>query len=218
MQTERREEEETQDEEEVEEGQEPNMICKPCRPSQEEVDKHNETHIPFRSWCEICVKARGVEAAHKLQEKGPRDTPRVRIDYRYFKEGYITGVEESGTGRPILGIKDDESKWLAAHQVERKGDYAYAVVALLREIEKILGYKRIILSSDQEGSILNLQRKVKALAKIDIIMEETPVGDHQSAGSIESGIRLIQAYSRTYRLALETRLQAEIPEDHKIMP
>ena len=26
----------------------------PRRPSQDEVDEHEKTHIPFRSWCSVC--------------------------------------------------------------------------------------------------------------------------------------------------------------------
>ena len=38
------------------EGQE--AYVPPCgvRPTIVEVDRHNATHIPFRSWCPICVK------------------------------------------------------------------------------------------------------------------------------------------------------------------
>ena len=35
------------------------------RPSPEEVEKHNATHIPFRSWCSHCVKGKGVKAPHR---------------------------------------------------------------------------------------------------------------------------------------------------------
>ena len=40
------------------------------RPSQAEVDKHNETHIPFRNWCEICVRGRAEN--YPAQEIGKR--------------------------------------------------------------------------------------------------------------------------------------------------
>ena len=38
---------------ESEEAAEPKVITKPCRPSMAEVEAHNATHIPFRSWSEI---------------------------------------------------------------------------------------------------------------------------------------------------------------------
>ena len=29
------------------------VACAPCMPTQEEVDLHNTTHYPFRSWCKF---------------------------------------------------------------------------------------------------------------------------------------------------------------------
>ena len=41
-------------------------------PSQEEVDKHNLTHLPFRNWCPRCMKGRGKKAPHRWSEGGRR--------------------------------------------------------------------------------------------------------------------------------------------------
>ena len=35
------------------------------RPSDEEVEMHNLTHLPFQPWCEHCVATRGKEDPHK---------------------------------------------------------------------------------------------------------------------------------------------------------
>ena len=49
------------------------VICQPCGeapiviakdpgcPTREEVERHNVTHLPYRSWCPVCVQARGKE-------------------------------------------------------------------------------------------------------------------------------------------------------------
>ena len=87
------------------------------------------------------------------------------IDYGYLKEGYISEERGHGTGKPILVVKDGKSKWLAAHMVPKKGSDPFAITVLLREIEKVMGYKRIVLKSDQEPAILDLKNKVKKLAK-----------------------------------------------------
>ena len=59
---------------EGEEAIDSRVLCKPCRPSAAEVDNHNTTHIPFRSWCEICVRGRAQDAGHKT---GPKDVSGV---------------------------------------------------------------------------------------------------------------------------------------------
>ena len=33
----------------------------PCRPNSVEVAKHDKTHLPYRSWCLVCVRAKGKE-------------------------------------------------------------------------------------------------------------------------------------------------------------
>ena len=38
-------------------------------PEQDEIDEHNTTHLPFRSWCPHCVQGRGVSAAHRKRVK-----------------------------------------------------------------------------------------------------------------------------------------------------
>ena len=49
-------------------------------------------------------------------------------------------------------------------------------------------------------------------------MEETPVGDSKSAGSMENWSKQVQGLIRTYILAVEARLGASVPEDHPIIP
>lgn len=88
---------------------------------------------------------------------------------------------------------------------------------MARELEKIVGYKRVMLKSDQEPAILDLKNKLKKVVKIDLVMEETLVGDSQSGGMFENAVKRMQGNARTYKLAVEQRLGLHIPEDHPIM-
>ena len=54
---------------ESEEAAEPRVITKPCRPSAAEVEAHNVTHIPFRNWCEVCVRGRAQDMGHVSKPK-----------------------------------------------------------------------------------------------------------------------------------------------------
>ena len=54
-------------------------------PTDKEVKEHNVTHFPHRSWCPVCVKARGKEEAHKkVRKQGEVST--VSMDYKSFSE------------------------------------------------------------------------------------------------------------------------------------
>ena len=46
------------------EGQDAKVGCVPCMPTQEEVDVHNATHVPFRSWCPFCVAGKAKANPH----------------------------------------------------------------------------------------------------------------------------------------------------------
>ena len=57
----------------------------PRLPTPDEVEQHNRTHIPFRSWCKWCVAGRGRGAQHR---KAPESSvPIVGIDYFYITSG-----------------------------------------------------------------------------------------------------------------------------------
>ena len=52
-----------------EEGQEEEAetaipMAMPCKPTQEEIDNHNLSHLPFRSWCKHCVMGRAQSTPH----------------------------------------------------------------------------------------------------------------------------------------------------------
>ena len=36
----------------------------PGKPTEEEIERHNKTHVPARPWCPVCVEAKGIEDPH----------------------------------------------------------------------------------------------------------------------------------------------------------
>ena len=45
-------------------SREARKFAHPLRPSQQEVDAHELTHLPFRNWCRHCMKGRNTEMPH----------------------------------------------------------------------------------------------------------------------------------------------------------
>ena len=66
------------DEEREEEHQKARAMASPDLPSTRAVQYHNLTHIPFRSWCNHCLRERGRRSAHKRRpnEEKERTTER----------------------------------------------------------------------------------------------------------------------------------------------
>ena len=56
-----------------EEAELPKKVTIDVRPSKEEVELHNKTHLPYRSWCPHCVrgKARGRAQRRKKIRSAP---------------------------------------------------------------------------------------------------------------------------------------------------
>ena len=40
------------------------VMKSPGCPTKEEVERHYTTHLPYRSWCPVCVQGKGKEAPH----------------------------------------------------------------------------------------------------------------------------------------------------------
>ena len=144
----------------------------PGMPTQNEVEEHNATHYPYRSWCEFCVKARGEgEHHHSSKETGRSQVPVIAFDYLFITNGRVmrrhelSEEERERVKMTILVVKDTKSRCIFAHAVRRKGadEDGYAVARLVEDI-KWLGYTKVIPKSDCEGAILRLmQEALKAI-------------------------------------------------------
>lgn len=64
------------------------------RPTEEEVERHNITHVPYRSWCKHCVQGKGKSRAHKRLKGRVRNVPTVSIDYGFMSSSKNTETED----------------------------------------------------------------------------------------------------------------------------
>ena len=63
----------------------PDNLLIPPTPSSEEWIKHQITHMPFKPWCDICVKNAAMNAPHKTKHHS-RDTAMFCMDYMFMTE------------------------------------------------------------------------------------------------------------------------------------
>ena len=86
----------------------------PQQPTEQDIKEHNVTHLPQRSWCPVCVKARGREDMHrKVLDKG--DKPTVSMDYKAFGES-----EHDDDKIQMVVVKDESTGCVSAHVCEGK--------------------------------------------------------------------------------------------------
>ena len=138
----------------------------------------------------------------------------ISIDYMYMSDKQDV-LEEKGM--PTLVCKDDCSGMMVAKVVPSKGIQVYAISSLVKFI-KCLGYKKVICKSDNEPAILALKEAARKELDVQVVMEESAVGDHQGNGKAESAIRQVQGQFRAMKDALETRYGRRIEGDHRRIP
>ena len=108
-----------EDDQEVEEGQESKGLPYTCRPCQAEVDTHNRTHIPFRSWCEICVQARAENYPHRKVPEEERGVNTLYMDYFYLKDK--KDLKDKEKARPSIVLKCRDKKFVTSNMLKGKG-------------------------------------------------------------------------------------------------
>ena len=196
-----------------EEGAEVKVAALPKPPKAEEVEIHNATHLPFRSWCPHCVRGKAkAHPHHRAKRKG--EVPVVSIDYMFMSQKQGVGEEK---GMPILVMKDRESGTVMSRLVPEKGATGYAVKRLAQDID-LLGYNKLVLKSDQEPAIIALKAAVKRENINNIILEESPVADSQGNGMVERAVQEVQGQVRTLKDALETRYGIKVLGGHTCLP
>jgi hypothetical protein len=61
----------------------------PTKPSAADVEEHNITHTPYRSWCDSCVEGRGLGEQRGRHTGRAHEIPRVGIDYWHIITGNL---------------------------------------------------------------------------------------------------------------------------------
>ena len=152
--------------EEASEGLKPKVLKSPGDPSPEEIEEHEMMgHSVHRTWCGHCMRSRGLMEKHVQQkaEDKSQSIPTLGIDYFYF------GKDEEGL--PHLQVRDGHSGMSWASPVPAKGNDPFAVNFMLGVLDEV-GYKRLVLKSDNEPAIKALKSSVKDSSKVDIILKQ----------------------------------------------
>ena len=181
----------------------------PITPSKSQVEAHNLTHWPYRSWCPHCVAARRPNSHHRrLQDPIHRTIPLLVGDYCFVRDADDTKVAQ------ILVVKIEPANMVLCCIAEQKGEHDPVVQRLTRFI-KDTGYSHIAYRSDQEPALRALFEAAFTAAnrhgqEIQMVPEASSVGESQSNGKAEAAVKMVEDMLRTYKAALETRIQAKV--------
>ena len=134
---------------ESEEARKPKHKALPHNVIKEVYDAHQLTHLPFRSWCDHCVKGKAVDDAHR-----PRIDPhkgKAKIGMNYF---FLARATDPHHAKSVRNGLDFQSGAVFSAVVVKEGDPYAQAVAL--EAIKFTGRTRLIIMCDEENAVNNL--------------------------------------------------------------
>ena len=117
------------------------------RPSEDEVQRHMLTHIPYAGWCEACVSGKERPDRHERDE--------TRVQSRQFDFAF-TGKSLGGAKLTTLVLHDSHSGSVSCVPLRGKNESKYAVREMVKYLQ-YLGHGDICLMCDQEPSALAVQ-------------------------------------------------------------
>ena len=200
------------EEPETEEARAPEVLRDPGAPTEKEVEEHNVTHLPFRTWCPHCVAGKAQDRPHReVKDQDEKQVPEIVFDY-----GFLGGKEDAET-LAVQVARDRRTKMLFANVVPRKGMVnEHGAQAMLADLDK-LGYKDIILKCDGEPAMKSVQEEVKRRRADNTILENSIPGDSQSNGAAERAVKAVGEQVRVLRAGLQARLGLVVRANHPVM-
>ena len=131
----------------------------PRGPSDVERRAHEIHHMPYRSWCQCCVRGRGKESPLLCREEHSDDgIPVVQIDYAFL---HNTGDKDAKV--TFLTMVDNSSGSMVATAVKKKGHDKFVERFLLKSLESFGMNGEMILQTDKAANqtrMLNVHIKV----------------------------------------------------------
>ena len=124
------------------------MVADPRKPTEQEVKDQNRTHVPYRSWCPCCVKAKEKDLDHRKAVDGERGLNEYSFDYCF-------PGDEFGYRLTVLVGRERTSGMTMATVIPSKGGsrkfMTDRVMKFFEECGDQAGY--IIIKTDQEAAI-----------------------------------------------------------------
>ena len=214
-----------------EEAESQRALRDPGSPSKADREEHDLTHLPYRPWCDACVRGRAKDKMSlRLTEAYSHScVPRVRMDYCYLTEktaDEATGETDqdpgAGDSATVLVVQESVCRSVWAYAVDRKGATEEWVVSQVAEDLDTVGLRndRVIIKSDQEVSIIDVARAVAEVRATQhgTAIENSSVGDSDSNGTIERAIQDVEQQVRVLRAALEIRINRKVRLIEAVVP
>ena len=191
-------------------------IKAPQQPTEQERKEHNLTHLPYRSWCSICVESKARANNHPQQKTSK--LPVVQCDFAYIK-----GIHDKQVIPVLTAIDVETGMHMAIMVQDKQKQFTYLTQCLQTFLTECGRTQAIlaptILQSDQEESLVSLLKTTARTIGSNITVRQAPAYSSQSQGSIERFHRTLFNQVRTLSAQLRNNYKLNIISiNHPMMP
>lgn len=195
----------------------------------ETITPYNLTHLPFASWCEVCLRSRTRGNPHRTMPKEEEATrlagptlPLVSMDWFEIKgsptDEQPEGEAEHGFVQCLL-VTDTQTGYVAAIPVPAKKNQSEYACEMVVKFLKLMRHTRFRLRADIDEPSLNMVvEAIRGVWQHWIRVDQTPLYSSASNGKAERAIQTVRRLAVTYRLAVEQRYGCRLSSTMTIWP
>ena len=180
-------------------AQRPKGLKQPGEPTLTERLEHELTHLPFRPWCEVCLKAKSRQAKSK---KLSLRQPVLQMDFSFLSD---KPGEDQIT---ILNVVDVLSNMALSVVIPTKARTPYSNAELRRFVLET-GRTFGILQCDPEPALKAIAEAVTGEVG-RLSLRKTPEGWKQAQGSVGNMQATLYGQTKALRLELLNRYNVEL--------
>ena len=181
------------------EARRPKSLRSPLQPTPSQIEEHNLTHQPFRSWCPICQQTRGRPSQHRRRGESQEST--IMCDYTFVTNPHHPPQTPSSGNRyenhiRVLSLIESTTGMSHAIMTHRKGLTQHQ----LHQAKKWIitnGFGDSVIQCDAEGSLIQLTERIAS--ELGLRHRVSPPYSHQSQGRVERFHRTLREQIRTIR-------------------
>ena len=157
--------------------------------------EHEITHTPHAPWCEVCIRARGLDHHHRRRPETSEDQMiKVHFDYGFFR---------TQIGAPLVpflvGVCGRTAMKFTSVIFDRRGKVPLSVRLVEKGLRDIGAHGAVVLRSDGESALSDLLHSVAANRRATTLIERGPRGDSQANGRAERSVRSVEEIVRVMR-------------------
>ena len=196
-----------------------------AEPSPEERALHEVNHLPYASWCESCVMAKGRPEPHTSDPEHltRREHSVLSFDFSFTGRDpsvlpCLGGVVAPEDKQTVLNVYDSHSGCVFAIPVPLRRDVHFMCRELMK-ILQFLGYSKVVLRCDAEPVLMKVQSLLQTARQklgLETLLENGRVRDPGSNAWVENAVNRVRQQAMTLIYHLELQLRMSFPVTHPL--